>query len=232
LVTVPLFAVGLPLSMTCRAIPYGVGLPEWDRQQPFANTVERPGYRRACRYDVRDPDGIPPEAYPTPQKAGELRDCIALGPKPLSHHAGSIRRASNPRPETQPPLTSAMIRALTEGVSRCQLATNSRRSASTRPIPDPPADIFPRVIPKSKSASHGTLMQFPPTVPPRLSWPAFLRCSTGGRPNTDYSLAFGTARVGLIGLISRRRRIASGSTGIRRRSLSPEPRTRSAAEES
>ncbi len=104
MVTIPLFTVGLPLSMTCRAIPYGVGLPEWDRQQPFANTVERPGYRRACRYDVRDPDGIPPEAYLTPQKAEELHDCIVLGPKPLSHHAGSIRRASNPRPETQPPL--------------------------------------------------------------------------------------------------------------------------------
>ena len=49
-------------------------------------------------------NGIPPEAYLTPQKAEELHDCIVLGPKPLSHHAGSIRRASNPRPETQPPL--------------------------------------------------------------------------------------------------------------------------------
>ena len=55
-------------------------------------------------------------------------------------------------------------------------------------------------------------MQFPLTVPPRFGGPAFLRCSTGGRPNTDDSLAFGTARVSLIGLISRRRRTAFGNT--------------------
>jgi hypothetical protein len=48
------------------------------------------------------------------------------------HDAGSILRASNPRPETQAPRASFIIAALTEGVRRCQFPTSSRSVSSSR----------------------------------------------------------------------------------------------------
>lgn len=83
------------------------------------------------------------------------RSCLRLGNSsdsfftdrwnPISHHAGSIHPASNPRAETSPFRASRMMAALTEGVRRRHFPTSSRSAMSSRYPSDRPTQHLSQV---------------------------------------------------------------------------------------
>src|SRR5208283_4480574 len=63
-----------------------------------------------------------------------------------------------------PPRTNCMIAALTSGVRRCQLATSSRRVASSRHSSDMPVGQFSQTVCEKQLSSNELRVQFPPPL--------------------------------------------------------------------